>query len=119
MFTATRASLPSHLCDRSVNAVSVSTDTTLTLPELVNAGKARDFLVKVTTSADNLNLKWQGQGSEAPDDENELRFMTEDGNFPVVGQAGDYLFSFMEIEPHTFTVGMKTLVAASQAQGGS
>lgn len=117
--TATRASLPGHLLDRAVNAVSVTGATTLTLPALVNAGKARDFLVKVTTSADDLNITWQGQGSEAPDGADELQFVTEDGDFPVVGTAGDYVFSFTEVEPHTFAVSMKPIVAAPQAQGGS
>ena len=116
--TATRASLPGHLLDRAVNAVSVTGATTLTLPALVNAGKARDFLVKVTTSADDLNITWQGQGSEAPDGADELQFVTEDGDFPVVGTAGDYVFSFTEVEPHTFAVSMKPIVAAPQAQGG-
>ena len=117
--TATRASLPGHMCDRAVNAVSVTGATTLTLPALENVGKARDFLVKVTTSADDLNITWQGQGSEEPDGADELQFVTEDGDFPVVGEAGDYLFSFTEVEPHTFAVSMKALVVAPQAQGGS
>ena len=102
-----------------MNKVSVTDATQLTLPALVNAGKARDFLVKVTTSADDLNITWQGQESEAPNGADELQFVTEDGDFPVVGTAGDYLFSFTEIEPHTFAVSMKPIVAAPQAQGGS
>ena len=117
--TATRPSLPGHLCDRAGNRVVVTGATTLTLPALVNAGKARDFLVKVTTSADDLNITWQGQESEAPNGADELQFVTEDGDFPVVGTAGDYLFSFTEIEPHKFAVSMKPIVSAPQAQGGS
>ena len=47
--TATRASLPGHLLDRSVNAVPVSTNTTLTLPSIVT-GKSRDFYLKMTVT---------------------------------------------------------------------
>jgi hypothetical protein len=49
--TATRPSLPGHLCDRAGNRVEVSGDTTLTLPALEHAGKARDFYVRLTVSA--------------------------------------------------------------------
>ena len=48
--TATRASLPGHLCDLAVNAVEVTGATTLTLPA-ANAGKSRDFYVRLTVSA--------------------------------------------------------------------
>ena len=48
-FTATRASLPGHMCDRAVNRVIVSQTTELTIPES-NVGRVRDFYVYMTVS---------------------------------------------------------------------
>ena len=91
-YTAARSSLPGHLFDRAVNKVDATGTTELTLPALEHAGKAREFLVKVTTSVDDLHITWQGQGSEASGGADELQFVTENGNFPVVGTHGNYLF---------------------------
>ena len=114
MFTATRPyANGATLLDRASNVISVPAPTILVLPVEI-PGLLRDFLVKVTTSADNMYITWQGQGSEAPNGVDEIEFVTEDGNFPVVGEAGAYWFSFSEVSPHTFAVAMKPLVTAPQ-----
>lgn len=93
--TATRPSLPGHLCDRAVNAVSASGATTFTLPALVNAGKSRDLLVRLTVSADSAvtfsattgeTVTWDDAGS--PSDTYE---------------AGTYLFRFTEVSQPSST----------------
>jgi hypothetical protein len=125
--TATRPSLPGHLCDRAVNAVAVSAATTLTLPALVNAGKARDFLVRLAfgTIAEGASVPtviFQGQGDEAPDETDAISFVTDDGEFPVPDSGGDWWYSLTECAPHVFAVSLKQLQSVSQptqAQGGS
>lgn len=92
LITATRPSLPGHLCDRAVNAVPVSTDTTLTLPALVNAGKARDFLVRLTVSTTST-VTWtvaQGETWDAM------------GAPPASFATGTYLYRFTEVAPGTW-----------------
>ena len=111
---ATRPSLPGHLCDRAVNAVSVTGDTTLplTLPELVNAGKARDFLVRLAISGSTVpTITFSPDGNES------VTYETDGDEFPVPDEAGTWLYSFTETAAHTFAVSLKKVNTV--AQGGS
>ena len=110
--TATRPSLPGHLCDRAVNAVPVSTDTELTLPALVNAGKARDFLVRLAISGSTVPTVTFA----APTGET-ITYETDGEEFPVPDEAGTWLYSFTETAAHTFAVSLKKVNVV--AQGGS
>ena len=89
--TATRASLPGNLSDRAVNAVAVSTDTTLTLPA-ANPGHSRDLLVRLTVSATSA-VTWtvaQGESWDAM------------GAPPSSFAAGTYLYRITEVAPGTW-----------------
>lgn len=124
--TATRASLPGHLCDRANNLIDATTsNVTLTMPPFV-AGKVRDLLVACTIGADDNSEPWsvifQGQGSEAPSGADEISFKAEgddaaSATFPVPTAAGDWLYSLTERAPHVFAVSLKQLQSVSQ-QGG-
>lgn len=110
--TATRASLPGHLCDRAVNAVSVSGDTTLTLPALVNAGKARDLLVRLVISGSTVpTITFAAPTGET------IVYETDGDEFPVPDAEGTWLYSFTETTAHTFAVSLKKVNTV--AQGGS
>ena len=110
--TATRPSLPGHLCDRAVNAVSVSGDTTLTLPALVNADKARDLLVRLEISGSTVpTITFAAPTGET------ITYETDGDEFPVPDEAGDWLYSFTETAAHTFAVALKKVNTV--AQGGS
>ena len=120
--TATRASLPGHLCDRAGNRVVVTGDTTLTLPA-ANPGYLRDFLVRLEISGSTVpTITFQGQGSEAPNGEDEITYETDGDEFPVPDETGTWSYSFTEnCVSHKFAVSLKKVneVAAPQAQGGS
>ena len=120
--TATRASLPGHLCDRAGNRVVVSGDTTLTLPA-ANPGYLRDFLVRLEISGSTVpTITFQGQGSEAPNGADEITYETDGDEFPVPDEAGNWVYSFTEnCVAHKFAVSLKKVneVAAPQAQGGA
>lgn len=108
-FTATRSSLPGHLLDRAVNAVAVSTDTTLTLPELVNAGKARDFLVRLEISGSTVpTITFATPTGET------ITYETDGDEFPVPDEAGTWLYSFTETAAHTFAVALKSVSVVTQ-----
>ena len=104
--TATRASLPGHLLDRSVNAVPVAgATTTITLPEKID-GKSRDFYVRLSVSAESAVMfaatdsggaavSWDSMGSPS-------------GTFA----AGTYLYRFTEVAAGVFH-------AADVTNGGS
>lgn len=114
--TATRPSLPGHLLDRAVNAVSVTDTTTLILPALVNAGKARDFLVRLAISGSTVpTITFSPNGNES------VTYETDGDEFPVPDEAGNWLYSFTETVAHKFAVSLKKVneVAAPQTQGGS
>ena len=90
--TATRTSLPGHLSDRSVNAVS--DEPALVLPPLDNQGKSRDLLVRLTlTSSTSMTVSatspetvtWDSAGSPS-------------GTY----EAGTYLFRFTEVSQSVF-----------------
>ena len=93
-FLATRPSLPGHLCDRAVNAVSVTGATTLTLPALVNAGKSRDLLVRLTVSADAAVTFSAPTG--------EMITWDDAGSPTATYEAGTYLFRFTEVSQGVF-----------------
>ena len=107
-FTATRPSLPGHLCDRAGNRVVVSGDTTLTLPA-ANPGYLRDFLVRLTVSATSA-VTWaiaQGESWDAM------------GAPPASFAAGTYLYHITEVAPGVFhaedmlaLVGLEAALAA-------
>ena len=107
--TATRPSLPGHLCDRAVNAVSVSADTELTLPALVNAGKARDFLVRLAISGSTVpTITFAAPTGET------LTYETDGDEFPVPDAEGTWLYSFTETAAHTFAVALKSVSVVTQ-----
>ena len=114
--TATRASLPGHLLDRAGNRVVVSGDTILTLPALVNAGKLRDFLVRLEISGSTVpTITFAAPTGET------ITYETDGDEFPVPDEAGTWLYSFTETAAHKFAVSLKKVneVAAPQTQGGS
>ena len=83
--TATRT-LPDHLADRAVNAVDVSTDKPLTLPQ-ANPGHSRDLYVRLTVSATS-SVTWvvaQGESWDAM------------GAPPSSFTAGTHLYRFTEV----------------------
>jgi hypothetical protein len=123
--TATRASLPGHLCARANNLIdATSGNVTLTLPPFV-AGKVRDMLVACTIGLDTNDEPWsvifQGVDGE------EISFKAEgddaaSATFPVPDAAGDWWYSLTERAPHVFAVSLKQLQSVSQptqTQGGS
>ena len=105
------------LLDRAGNLVVVTGDTTLTLPELVNAGKLRDFLVRLEISGSTApTITFAAPTGET------VTYETDGDEFPVPDEAGDWLYSFTEsCVAHKFAVSLKKVneVAAPQAQGGS
>lgn len=92
--TATRPSLPGHLLDRAVNAVSVTGATTLTLPALVNAGKSRDLLVRLTVSADAAVTFSASSGETITWD--------DAGSPTATYEAGTHLLRFTEVATSVF-----------------
>ena len=111
--TATRASPPGHLLDRAGNRVVVSGDTTLTLPALVNAGRLRDFLVRLEISGSTVpTITFAAPTGET------ITYETDGDEFPVPDEAGDWLYSFTEsCVSHKFAVSLKRVNTV--AQGGS
>ena len=108
--TATRASLPGHLLDRAGNRVVVTDDTTLTLPALVNAGKLRDFLVRLEISGSTVpTITFAAPTGET------ITYETDGDTFPVPDEAGDWLYSFTEsCVAHKFAVSLKKVNAVTQ-----
>lgn len=92
-FLATRASLPGHLLDRAVNAVSVTGATTLTLPSLVT-GKSRDLLVRLTVSADAAVTFSAPTGETVTWD--------DAGSPTATYEAGTHLLRFTEVATSVF-----------------
>lgn len=93
--TATRPSLPGHLLDRAVNAVSISTPTNLTLPALSHPGQARDFLVRLTVSASSAITFSASDG--------EIITWDAAGNPSANFAAGTYLYHITEVADGVFT----------------
>ena len=107
--TATRAYA---LHDRSVNVVSVTGAMTITLPALVNAGKARDFLVRLEISGSTVpTITFAAPTGET------IVYETDGDEFPVPDEAGTWLYSFTETAAHTFAVALKSVSVVTQ--GGS
>lgn len=106
---ATRASLPGHLCDRAVNAVSVTDTTTLTLPALANAGKARDFLVRLAISGSTVpTITFAAPTGET------ITYETDGDEFPVPDAEGTWLYSFTETAAGVFAVALKSVSVVTQ-----
>lgn len=101
------------LLDRAGNRVVVSGDTTLTLPALVDAGKARDFLVRLEISGSTVpTITFAAPTGET------IVYETDGDEFPVPDEAGDWLYSFTEsCVAHTFAVALKKVNEV--AQGGA
>lgn len=121
VITATRASLPGHLCDRANNLVTVTANTTLTLPPFV-AGKVRDLLVACTIGLDGNDEPWSVIFQGADGEEISFKAEGDDAStatFPVPDVAGDWWYSLTERAPHMFAVSLKQLQSVSQTQGGS
>ena len=115
--TATRASLPGHLCDRAGNRVVVSGDTTLTLPAAI-PGYIRDFLVRLEISGSTVpTITFAAPTGET------IVYETDGDEFPVPDEAGTWSYSFTEdCVAHKFAVSLKQLQSVSQptqTQGGS
>ena len=110
--TATRASLPGHLCDRAGNRVVVSGDSTLTLPA-ANPGYLRDFLVRLEISGSIVpTITFAAPTGET------LTYETDGDEFPVPDEAGTWSYSFTEnCVAHKFAVALKKVNEV--AQGGS
>ena len=111
--TATRASLPGHLLDRSGNRVVVTGDTTLTLPALEHAGRLRDFLVRLEISGSTVpTITFASPTGE------KITYETDGDEFPVPDEAGTWSYSFTEnCVAHKFAVSLKKVNEV--AQGGS
>ena len=122
--TATRPSTnAAALLERANNLVTVTANTTLTLPPFV-AGKVRDLLVACTIGLDGNDEPWSVifQGGDGE----EISFKAEgddaaSATFPVPDEAGEWWYSFTERAPHTFAVSLKQLQSVlqpTQTQGG-
>ena len=119
-FTATRASLPGHLCDRANNLIdATSGNVTLTLPEY-QAGKLRDLLVYVDLGDDGTDP--YSITFYFPSGESNTGFKAEgddpaSATFPAPTAAGEWWYSFTECKPHKFAVSLKKVNTV--AQGGA
>lgn len=89
--SATRASLPGHLLDRAVNAVSVTGATTLTLPALTT-GKSRDFYIKLSLSSAASVSFVAASGENAP------------SFIPASPSVGSGVWHFTEVVAGTYSV---------------
>ena len=123
--TATRASLPGHLCDRAVSAVSLSSPTNITLPALAHPGQARDFILLLDIPSSVTNtvpaitnlLTFTASGSET------VHFYVDGDDpstatFPLPTSPGTWSYSFSEFKASWFAVSLKPIVEAS-APGGA
>ena len=109
--TATRASLPGHLLDRAVNAVSVSAATELTIPA-ATAGKARDFLVRMVISGSTVpSITFADPTGET------ITYETDGDEFPVPDEVGTWLYAFTETDTSTFAVALKKVNTVAQGGG--
>jgi hypothetical protein len=109
--TATRASLPGHLCDRAGNRVVVSGDTTLTLPAAVPS-YLRDFLVRLEISGSTVpTITFAAPTGET------IAYETDGDEFPVPDAEGTWLYSFTETAAGVFAVALKKVSVVTQ--GGS
>lgn len=107
IITATRPSLPGHLCDRAGNRVVVSDDTTLTLPA-ANPGRARDFFVRLEISGSTVPTITFA----APEGET-VTFETENGSMPELEAGKVNIVSFMETAEGVFAVAHRTVRAVA------
>ena len=123
--TATRASLPGHLCDRAVSAVSLSSPTNITLPALAHPGQARDFILLLDIPSSVTNtvpaitnlLTFTASGSET------VHFYVDGDDpstatFPLPTSPGTWSYSFSEFKASWFAVSIKPIVEAV-APGGA
>lgn len=106
---ASRSS-PGQLVDRAVNAVSVSSATTLTLPPAV-AGRARDLVVRLSVIVTSQTITF------APSAGDTIDFETDGDEFPVPDSDGTWLYSFTETAAGKLAVSLKRVT--SVAQGGA
>ena len=104
--TATRASLPGHLLDRAVNAVSVSSATGITLPNKIAGGKSRDFYVRLSVSAESAVT------FAATDSGGDAVAWDSMGNPSATLAVGTYLYRLTEVADGVFH-------AADITSGGS
>jgi len=122
--TATRASLPGHLCDRSVNSLSITSITNITLPALSHPGKARDFILLLDIPSSITNtvpaitnlLTFTASGTET------VHFYVDgddpSATFPLPTSPGTWSYSFSEFKASWFAVSLKPIVEAA-APGGA
>lgn len=97
------------LLDRAVNAVPVSAATTLTLPALDHAGKARDFLVRLSISGSTVpTITFSPDGNES------VTYETDGDEFPVPDEVGTWLYSFTETAASVFAVALKSVSVVTQ-----
>ena len=123
--TATRASLPGHLLDRAVNAVSISTPTHITLPALSHPGQARDFilLLEIPSSVTNTVPGLTGLLTFTPSGSETVHYYVDGDDpsaatFPLPTSPGTWSYSFSEFKASWFAVSLKPIVEAA-APGGA
>ena len=110
---------PGHLCDRAVNAVSISSATNITLPALSHPGQARDFilLLDIPSSVTNTVPGLTGLLTFTPSGSETVHYYV-DGNdpssaeFPVPTSPGTWSYSFTEFKTSWFAVSLKPIVEA-------
>lgn len=114
------------LTDRAINAVSLTESATLVMPAAIS-GHARDLVVRLAVGADGLNITWGAAdaGGIAVD------YETDDGNFPDLSAAGNYLVRLTETAavaagtggaadvPAKFLIQNQPLLTATATQGGA
>ena len=123
--TATRASLPGHLCDRAVSAVSLSSPTNITLPALAHPGQARDFILLLDIPSSVTNtvpaitnlLTFTASGTET------VHYYVDGDDpststFPLPTSPGTWSYSFSEFKASWFAVSLKPIIEAV-APGGA
>lgn len=123
--TATRPSLPGNLCDRAVNAMSISSITNITLPALSHPGQARDFILLLDIPSSVTNtvpaitnlLTFTASGTET------IHYYVDGDDpstatFPLPTSPGTWSYSFSEFKTSWFAVSLKPIVEAA-APGGA
>lgn len=123
--TATRASLPGHLLDRAVNAMSISSITNIKLPALSHPGQARDFilLLDIPSSVTNTVPGLTGLLTFTPSGAETVHYYVDGDDpstatFPLPTSPGTWSYSFSEFKASWFAVSLKPIVEAA-APGGA
>lgn len=121
----TRDTLPGNLCDRSVNSLTITSITNITLPALSHPGQARDFilLLDIPSSVTNTVPGLTGLLTFTPSGSETVHYYVDGedpstATFPLPTSPGTWSYSFSEFKAGWFAVSLKPIVEAA-APGGA